>query len=229
MHLTNEHHNIDDNTEDLQPLPFSSKNPSWDPKDLQTMLNYISPDHSLYTKNGAEEEVSTCIVNEANNVPFHDVVRAEFSHSPNDELCSQISQRQRIYNLGLVFYELFSVGERPQEINTRSDTAVSMHKHGVDEGDAVEEPLTLGKLSIFDDIDDVENIFKYSEDGSQLLDVTEVNLIPQKKRSNRSSCMLSSNSTEPLRQKGVPISLCNHQKRYYAPFMGYKFIAYLCP
>jgi hypothetical protein len=38
-------------------------------------------------------------------------------------------------------------------------------------------------------------------------------------------------------QKGKKREICNsgwskdgiHQKRYHAPFMGYKFIAYLCP
>ena len=209
VHLSSELHNIDDYTEDLQPLPFSSPTPSSDPDDLQAMLNSIIRDHSLYTKNDDQEGASNSIANEVNIVPLNDVVRAEFSHSPKDDHCSQISEMQRIYNLGLVFYELFSGGGRPPGINTQNNTADLMNKRGVNEGDADEEPLPLGGLSIFNDIDGTEEIFKDSDDGCQFLDIAEKNLIPRKKKANISSCMLNPISTVPLRQKGVPIFLCD--------------------
>ncbi|KAL3822933.1 hypothetical protein ACHAXA_011648 [Cyclostephanos tholiformis] len=209
VHLSNERHNIDDYTEDLQPLPFSSQRPSSDPKELQAMLNSVIPDLLSYTKNDDEEGASTCIADEVNNVPFHDVVRVEFSHSQNDELCSQISEMQRIYNLGLVFYELFSGGERPPEINTQNDTAESMRKHGVNEDDVDGEPLPLGRLSIFNDDDDVEGIFKNSDDCCPLLDVNDENLMSRKKRASSSNCTSNAISIEPLRQKGLYVSLCD--------------------
>jgi hypothetical protein len=47
---------------------------------------------------------------------------------------------QRIYNLGLIFYELFLGGGKPPEFNALYDTAESMDKGSVENGEADIEP-----------------------------------------------------------------------------------------
>jgi predicted ATPase len=211
VHLSNELPDIDDCKEDLQPLQFSSRTFSSDPNELQALLNSIINDHSHYTMNDDDEVAPTCIGNEVNIVPLHDVMRADFKLSRKDGLCSQISEMQRIYNLGLIFYELFSGGGRPPEINTPNLIYDSMLQiRGVKKGDADDEPLLpVGRLNISNDIDDVGNSFKESDVSPQPLDVTGMNLMPRKKSINTSSCIVDSISTEPLRQKRVPTFLCD--------------------
>ena len=214
VHQSNELQIIYDYAEDLQPLPFSSETPSSDPNELQAMLNSLLSDDALF-----DEGASTCIANESKKVPFHGVMRAEFVHSPNDKLVPQKNEMQRIYNLGLVFYELFSGGERPPEFNALNLTAESMDKGGVENGEADIGPLPYDligaldlsrSLNIFDDINDVGNLFQHSDDSHLSLHITEKNMMPRKKRANPSgSSMLNSISTEPLRKKGVPFSLCD--------------------
>ncbi len=218
VHLSNEHRSIDDYKEDLQPLPFSWQNPSSDPKELQALLKCIIHDESLYTGSDDEEGASTGRVSEVNMAPYNNVARAEFSPSANDKIGFDKGEMQRIYHLGIVFYELFSGGERPQKTDAQTKTVESTDKSGVNEADVDKklDPHTLfsaldlsGRLSIFDEISDTGYLFESSNNNHQPLDITEENLMPRKKRATPVSCTLSSISIEPLQRKGVPISLCN--------------------
>ncbi len=213
VHLSNELHIIDDEIKDLQPLPFSSPTPSSDLDELQTILNSFTSDHPLY-----DEGASTSIADEANMVHCHDVMRAEFLNSPNDTCDSQRGEMQCIFNLGLVFYELFSGGDKPPNFNAHNDTDESMHKRSVVEEDPGVEPspYTLvgpfdlsRSLGISDDVYNVRSLFRDSDASRKPLDITSENLMPRKKRANPSSIMSSPLSTEPLRQKGVPTSICD--------------------
>jgi hypothetical protein len=58
-------------------------------------------------------------------------MRAEFLilNSPNDTCDPQRrGEMQRIFNLGLVFYELFLGGDKPPNFNAHNNTNESMHK-----------------------------------------------------------------------------------------------------
>ena len=212
VHLSNEHQSIDDYKEDLQPLPFSWQNPSSDPKELQALLkSSIIHDESLFTGSDDDEGASTGRVSKVNTAPYNNIARAEFSPSANDKIGFHNGEMQRIYNLGIVFYELFSGGERPQKTDAQTKTVVN-------EADVDKKPYhhTLfsaldlsGRLSIFDEISDTEYLFENSNNNHQPLDTTEENLMPRKKRATPVSCTLSSISIEPLQRRGVPISLCN--------------------
>ena len=223
VHLSNEHRSIDDYKEDLQPLPFSWQNPSSDPKELQALLKSVIHDESLYTGSDDEEGASTGRVSEVNMAPYNNVARAEFSPSANDKIGFDKGEMQRIYHLGIVFYELFSGGERHQKTDAQTKTVESTDKCGVNEADVDKKPYphTLlsaldlsGRLSMFDEISDTGfsdtgYLFESSNNNHQPLDITEENLMPRKKRATPVSCTLSSISIEPLQRKGVPISLCN--------------------
>ena len=114
------------------------------------------------------------------------------------------SKTQHIYSLGLVFYEIFSGGGRPPEIEQQNVATKS--------GDAETEdfsvqeqlgdldsllfdhaaPIDLeGQLSILDDIED------------------EFNLLPKKRQTQRSDFLNESAvSVEPLKGKSIPGQLC---------------------
>ncbi len=186
MHLANEHQSIDDYKDDLDLLPFSWKNSSWYPKELQDCLNSIIPDHSLYTRKDAKEDGE----NKVNISPYHNIVRAEFPPSPNDKLGFQKDDMLHIYNLGIVFYELFSGGERLPESIDQISSAESANKNGTNETDVNEEPLPhtmagaldlLGRLSIFDEVCSIGNLLINSEVSHQHLDITDENFMPHKK------------------------------------------------
>ena len=185
---------------DLQPLPFSSQNPSPDPKELQVMLKSIIPDRSLNTTNDAEEGTPTSGANEANEISHCNEAWAEFlpypsdkldSHESGDKLGSHDDEMQRIYNLGLVFYELFLGGERPPATEAHVDTFESMGRNNVvnrADFDAETLPHNLaldlnlsGRLCIFDEISGMGDLSVHSGDSRQPLDITEKNIMAKKK------------------------------------------------
>ena len=116
MHLSTECQRVNDPPHefDVQPLPFLSKPP--DPRDLQDMLNFLIPDQSLYTRKDDDEEVYTDETTKLNVVSYHNVAWAEiiFPSSTGENSCDNDGDEiQRIHSLAVVFYELFSGGERP--------------------------------------------------------------------------------------------------------------------
>ena len=116
---------------------------------------------------------------------------------------------ERIYSLGLVFYEIFSGGGRPPEIEQQEIAVAVKSGDAETEGELNEElledldyllfdqggPIDLeGQLSIFDDIED------------------DYNLIPKKRQTTQkinhtyNKCAVS---IEPLKGKSVPVQLCD--------------------
>eukprot|EP00577_Skeletonema_sp_RCC1716_P020726 CAMPEP_0113398878 /NCGR_PEP_ID=MMETSP0013_2-20120614/15218_1 /TAXON_ID=2843 ORGANISM="Skeletonema costatum, Strain 1716" /NCGR_SAMPLE_ID=MMETSP0013_2 /ASSEMBLY_ACC=CAM_ASM_000158 /LENGTH=303 /DNA_ID=CAMNT_0000283697 /DNA_START=19 /DNA_END=926 /DNA_ORIENTATION=- /assembly_acc=CAM_ASM_000158 len=89
------------------------------------------------------------------------------------------SSTQHIYSLGLVFYEIFSGGERPPEIEQQHFDHVA--------------PIDVeGQLSIFDNIDDEFNL-----------------LPKKRHTQNSDSQNKCAVSVEPLKGKRVPVQLCD--------------------
>eukprot|EP00984_Skeletonema_dohrnii_P011063 scaffold4391_cov106-Skeletonema_dohrnii-CCMP3373.AAC.3 len=121
---------------------------------------------------------------------------------------------QHIYSLGLVFYEIFSGGERPPEIieqqqnnvaNKESrdaeakDVSVQKELGDLDSSllvDHAAAPIDVeGKLSIFDTIKD-----------------EEFNTLPKKRHTSENSDFQKNKcavSVEPLKGKRVPVQLCD--------------------
>jgi len=216
VHLSNEHQSIDDYKEDLEPLPFSWQNPSSESKELQALSKSTIHDESRFTRCDDEEGAFSGGASKVNIAPYNNVARAEFSLSANNKLGPHKGEMQRIYNLGIVFYELFSGGERPQKINTQTATDESTEKSGANEADVDKElyPHTLvGGLDLsgrlrFEEISDTGYIFENFDNNRETLDIAEENVMTRKKRATTVSS-LSSISIEPLQRKGIPISLCN--------------------
>eukprot|EP00984_Skeletonema_dohrnii_P005559 scaffold1963_cov89-Skeletonema_dohrnii-CCMP3373.AAC.1 len=118
------------------------------------------------------------------------------------------SRTQHIYSLGLVFYEIFSGGRRPPEIEQQQKVATRSGDAEAEEFSIQEElgdldssllvdravPIDVeGKLSIFDNIED------------------EFNTLPKKRHVTQNSdfqnkCAVS---VEPLKGKRVPVQLCD--------------------
>ena len=193
VHLSNsKHKSIDDCTEDLEPL--SHQDTSLKPNELHALLTTILSDLSPCTGNDVEDGA------DINAADYHSVVRAEISPIVNDELGScKVQEIYRIYNLGIVFYELFSGGDSPPG---------RIIKAGLKEGQLTSALDFSKRLSLIDDssVDFCENV-----NGSpQPADVTKENIKPCKKRATGSiSCTLSSLSMDSLKLRGMPASLCH--------------------
>jgi len=118
------------------------------------------------------------------------------------------SKTERIYSLGLVFYEIFSGGGRPPEIEQQEKIATKSGNTETEEErneDLLEDldfllfdqagPIDLeGQLSIFDDIEDDYNLFPKRRQTTQ------------KNNHTYNKCAVS---VEPLKGKSVPGQLCD--------------------
>jgi chemotaxis protein CheY-P-specific phosphatase CheC len=117
------------------------------------------------------------------------------------------SKTERIYSLGLVFYEIFSGGGRPpeieqQDIATKSgdtETEEELNEELLEDLDSLlcdnAAPIDLeGQLSIFDDIEDDYNLFPKKRQTTQ------------KNNHTYNKCAVS---VEPLKGKSVPSQLCD--------------------
>jgi predicted ATPase len=120
---------------------------------------------------------------------------------------AELSKTERIYSLGLVFYEIFSGGGRPpeieqQEIATESgnnETGEELNEELLEDLDSLlcdnAAPIDLeGQLSIFDDIEDDYNLFPKKRQTTQ------------KNNHTYNKCAVS---VEPLKGKSVPGQLCD--------------------
>ena len=181
---------------DVQPLPLSSKS---DPRELQAMLNFLIPDQTLYMKDdddyqAAAESVET---GKPNIAPCHDFARAEILLSSTeykscDDDCDGV-EIHRIYSLGLVFYELFSGGERHLETEVVNGQTLPHNA----QANAID---FLRQLNFFDHPDDI---------GDSSIQTSDVHTMPRKKKASHILSTVGSIAIETLKGKGVPISLCN--------------------
>eukprot|EP00984_Skeletonema_dohrnii_P001544 scaffold486_cov148-Skeletonema_dohrnii-CCMP3373.AAC.25 len=121
-----------------------------------------------------------------------------------------------LYSLGIVFYEIFSGGERPAEFeqkqigettNNGFETAgteeLSDGFNPFDQGGIVD---LEGEVSIFDNLLSDYNL---SDDDSTLYDMAFQGDGPRKKRAQNENYNMCSVSVEPLKERGVPRSLCD--------------------
>jgi len=213
---------FDGDHRDLQPLPFSSdKDPSDHPKELQDMLESVIGNVPHSEKENNSQDMSS------NNNPNYLSVSSAMLTSPsnnnsdNGRCDSQFEgdDMQRIYSLGLLFYELFSGGERPAEFNNPPTVPKSDTKHELDEVDQdlhslhnQSEPIDLANnLNIFDDFGDAELKFSFGVSNGRKHDVDSSREQSKKKKPMKrtGTGQICSISVEPLKSKGLPWSLCN--------------------
>ncbi|KAK1744367.1 putative AAA ATPase [Skeletonema marinoi] len=162
-----------------------------------------------------------------------DYIRAHFASSifntnddDNDGGLSRDAM-QRIYSLGVVFYVLFSGGERPaahfstaiefveQKLSGKSDTETEELSQELSEDlDPLpfeHAPIDLAvELSILDGIGDDE----YVQDplGDNNFDDAPQHPNPKKRQSSQQNCNISNSCSVPvesLREKGLPSPLCD--------------------
>eukprot|EP00985_Skeletonema_marinoi_P006269 scaffold2713_cov104-Skeletonema_marinoi.AAC.1 len=161
-----------------------------------------------------------------------DYIRAQFASSlfnTNDDNDGGLGRdaMQRIYSLGVVFYVLFSGGERPaahfstaiefveQKLSGKSDTETEELSQELPEDlDPLpfeHAPIDLaGELSILDGIGDDE----YVQDplGDNNFDDAPQHPNPKKRQSSQQNRNISNSCSVPvdsLREKGLPSPLCD--------------------
>jgi predicted ATPase len=122
-----------------------------------------------------------------------------------------------IFSLGIVFYEIFSGGERPAELIEQQH--VGEEPNGSQKSHTGTDPLPVddyldgniidlgGELGIFDDLQD-----EYNEiwgNNTNNIDDFLRDQPPKKKESRNKSSITCSVSVDPLRVKGIPGPLCD--------------------
>ncbi|KAL3817360.1 hypothetical protein ACHAXA_004486 [Cyclostephanos tholiformis] len=179
---------------DVQPLPLSSKS---DPRELQAMLNFLISDQSLYTREDDENQAAPESVEagKQNIVSYHNVAWAEIlPFSAEYKSCGNVRDRDefhRIYSLGLVFYELFSGGERPPVTKVINGETLPYY----DQASSIDFSR---RLSFSDQPGDI---------GDSSIQISDVHPIPRKKKASPILSTLCSITIETLKRKGVPVSL----------------------
>ena len=192
---------------------FSPQKSCSDPKELHDMLNCLIPAESLSVKDD-DVEGTYKADSEEDVASYHAVARAEILPSPNDYNVSLNNKTQhKIYSLGVVYYEIFSGGERylTPQINSKPQ---AMHESDGIKADG-REPIPhdqagtffdlAGELTILDGIEDAGGLLGNID--SQLLDNVEEQK-PNKKKGPQ-ICTTRSVSVESLKSKGLPWSLCS--------------------
>jgi len=175
VHLS-ESTNSDDDERDLQPLPLNN-NPGIDTTSSELQNNIIST--------------------------YLNVSRAEFLPCKAKEKSTSCSddEMKQINSLGLVFYELFSGGEKPS-INERRDSSPSLQNTEQSSLDLSNRSLDLSNRL---DISDVDR--EIGDIKSQDTDKDD-ECLPNKKKGTQDVSKTSS-SMETLKLKGLPASICN--------------------
>lgn len=172
------HCEVDAQCGELEPLPTEAT--SSNPQELQDILNSFLNDDDQFSFNvGVLEESST-----HNEISYHNVARAEILPSANTTTNNVVDETQVIYSLGIIFFELFSGGER-SIINDQSSSPLDF----------------AGKLSISNGGGDGV--------GDDSIPTGQDDFIPPPAKRPSSSNIPIARSIERLKLKGLPDSLCN--------------------
>ena len=169
-----------------------------EPLELQAALNHLIPDQSICTREETYDQAAAGSVEAGrpNIAPCHDVAWAEILPSSTEyESCDDDGDRDeihRICSLGLVFYEIFSGGERHPETEVVSGETLSWY----DKASAIDFSHQLNFTDHHDDI------------GDSSIRTSDVHTLPRKKKSPQILSTVDSISFA-LKRKGVPISLSN--------------------
>eukprot|EP00984_Skeletonema_dohrnii_P030530 scaffold22078_cov84-Skeletonema_dohrnii-CCMP3373.AAC.5 len=172
-------------------------------------------------KDGIDHDVFDTILTEDYDGSRVEILPSLFDKTDNDDA------RQMdgiLYSLGIVFYEIFSGGERPveleqqQHVGQKPNGPPCQNQNGI--GDLCEDLNSLpfdqggiidleGEVSIFDNLLSEYNL---SDDDSIAYDDVDFQGQegPRKKRTqNGNDNIICSVSVEPLKAKGIPSSLCD--------------------
>ena len=209
---------------DLQPLPFSPRG-SATPRELQDMLNSLIPDQSLYTKEDPISYLSVAGAELQSSMNTNNGIGNNVRINPRDEM-------QRIYSLGLVFYELFSGGGSHPDINVNGFKSSSIQSEELVD----DTPLPLdagidsstffdlgGELNILDDIEDdigsaANKGFLDLVKGLDEVENLEEGDGDEKPRNRKKKSIQGGSSLHPssiltvgeqLKMKGLPVALCD--------------------
>ena len=141
-------------------------------------------------------------------------IRVEILPSLFDRTENDTNQMNGIlYSLGLVFFEILSRGERPAELEQKQPGETTTNEIGTEEVSEVLHTFRqagttdpAGELSMYQDL---LSDFNWSDDDSTSSDTAFRGVGPRKKRTQNENYIMCSFSVEPLKQKGVPVSLCD--------------------
>eukprot|EP00985_Skeletonema_marinoi_P034141 scaffold43234_cov256-Skeletonema_marinoi.AAC.1 len=124
-----------------------------------------------------------------------------------------------IYSLGIVFYEIFSGGERPVELEQKQigeTTNYGFETAGTEELSEGFNPFHQGGTGTIDsdgaELSIYRNLlsdYNLSDDDSTSYDMAFQGDGPRKKRAQNENYNMCSVSVEPLKEKGIPSSLCD--------------------
>jgi len=158
---------------------------------------------------GTENVVNTILTDD------HDGIRVEVLPSLFDKTENCASQMDGIlYSLGIVFFEIFSRGERPAELEQTQigETTSNGFEIGTEELYEGFNPfqqggtIDAGELSMYQHLLCDYNL---SDDDSTSSEKAFQGDGPRKKRTQNENYNMCSVSVEPLIEKGVPMSLCD--------------------
>ena len=201
VHLSNSHQNIINICNgDLQPLPLQGEK-SNNKDELRDVLNYLTPEESLWLKEDVAEDESG-------------VASAEIVLFPNDKGSSpKDNPMKHIYALGLVFYEIFSGGERhPSTATPQTNSNTASQASVNDQADDLGKFFDLeGHLNILDDMGE-EGVGEAADilgNFESVFDNVEDQMPNRKKAAQSGSSTVRSVSVEQLQLKGLPASLCD--------------------
>ncbi|KAK1742112.1 putative AAA ATPase [Skeletonema marinoi] len=158
---------------------------------------------------GTENVVNTILTDD------DDGIRVEVLPSLFDKTENYASQMDGIlYSLGIVFFEIFSRGERPAELEQTQigETTPNVFGAGAEELYEGFNPfqqggtIDAGELSMYKHLLSDYNL---SDDDSTSSEKAFQGDGPRKKRTQNENYNMCSVSVEPLIEKGVPMSLCD--------------------
>jgi predicted ATPase len=192
---------------ELEPLPTEA--PSSNPQELQDILNsFLNDDDQFSFNGGVLEQSSIHIAEESSNTPhnevsYHNVARAEilpFANTTTNNVVTNnvVDETHVIYSLGIVFYELFSRGERPilDDQTDPLDFAVKLNISSGGGAGGGDDSLGVGDDSL-----------KHPHEPLAIPGQDDF-IPPSAKRPSLTNTPIS-HFIEHLKLKGLPDSLCN--------------------
>jgi hypothetical protein len=139
-----------------------------------------------------------------------EILPSLFLNSSESNISRQAATNGILHSLGLVFYEIFSRGERPAEL------IIEQQQQQVGKLSEVFDPFDQGGGTIDQggELSTSDNLLgdcKLSEEDDYVSynDLTFQGQGPRKKRTQNGNRNLSSVSVEPLKAKGLPRALCD--------------------